>query len=95
VDSPEHYEVLPAEFVEDVLITATCLVLVESASLVAYGRSGLAWRFERPSWDQLDRLHVSGQYIVGYGWNYQSGRWECFRVATSDGRLELQPTRIP
>ena len=61
------------------------LLFVGFHSLVAWGRDGLAWETARLSWEGVRVTEITGESVVGFGWEMRSDREMEFRVDLRTG----------
>jgi len=84
---PSHHELLGVTPVMGVfpVAAAELIIFADYLGLTAYGRDGRAWRTARLSWDGLQVVEISGEWILGKGWSAPENRHVDFAVDLRTG----------
>jgi hypothetical protein len=88
--TPNHYELIPAIPVKDVLRVPdkNILVFVDYVRLTALGPAGLLWQSPDVSWDGIKLCEVSTALIRGLGWDSPANRYVEFVINVETGHTE-------
>jgi hypothetical protein len=89
-NDPALWEPVDADPIIDVrpIHSHGIIVFANFTSMVAYGKSGVAWRTKRLSFDSLRITEVTGKFIIGEYWDIRIEGMSNFVVDLSTGTSE-------
>jgi hypothetical protein len=81
-------EISPAVLGMWELESGELLLDCQGIALIRLGRTGVAWRTRRISWDGFQSIRVAEESVTGEAWSPIENRWLPFSVDLASGQVE-------